>query len=367
MPSRFDAPYMHWAKTRPEARFDLAGSNVLACTLDDLEGARDVLTLTGRNDNGFEPLVEAIARHYQVGVASVATAAGAAGANFQACAALIEVGDDVLVERPVYDPLPGAARLLGARIVSFERSFESGFALDPDRVRAALTPRTRLIIVSSPHNPSSAVLDVDALLEVGRIAETVGAYVLVDEVYLDATNSALRPAATLGDRFISTNSLTKSYGLSSLRCGWVIAQPGVAERVRRARDVIDGNGSLPAERLAVLAFEQAGRLIQRARSLLATNGRALRSFLHASPDLEYTDPGGGTVVFPRIRGVADATPFVAELLAEHQTAVVPGHFFGMPAHFRIGIGGQPETVAAGLAAIRTLLDARPSSAPAVHR
>src|SRR5262245_31066838 len=90
MPSRLHAPYMHWAKTRPEARFDLAGSNVLACDIDDLEGARDVLTLTGRNDNGFEPLVDAIAKHYKVDPACVATAGGAAGANFQACAAAID-------------------------------------------------------------------------------------------------------------------------------------------------------------------------------------------------------------------------------------------------------------------------------------
>jgi aspartate/methionine/tyrosine aminotransferase len=361
MPSRIHAPYMHWAKTRPEARFDLAGSNVLACDIDDLEGARDVLTLTGRNDNGFEPLVDAIAKHYKVDPACVATAGGAAGANFQACAAAIDAGDDVLVEHPVYDPLPGAARLLGGRIVPFARTFESGFALDPDRVRAALTPRTRLIILSSPHNPSSAVLDVDALLEVGRIAETVDAHVLVDEVYLDATNPALRPAATLGERFLSTSSLTKSYGLSSLRCGWVIAAPAVAERVRRARDVIDGNGSMPAERLALLAFEQAGRLFERARTLLATNGRTLRAFLQSSPELEYVDPGGGTVVFPRIRGTSDATPFVEQLMSEYDTAIVPGRFFDMPAHFRIGIGGRPETVAAGLAAIRSLLDARTSA------
>ena len=348
---------MEWAKTRPAARFDLAGSNVLACTLDDIVGARDALSLSGHNDNGYLPLMEAIAARYGVAASRVTTGTGAAGANFQACAALLEPGDDVLMERPGYDPLLGSARLLGACPRHFDRTFEDGYVLDPDRVRAAMTPRTRLIIVTSPHNPTSAAIGTDALLEVGRIAEQHDAYVLVDEVYLDASHPEMRPAATLGDRFISTSSLTKSYGLSSLRCGWAIASPRVAERIRRARDVIDGNGAILAERLATLAFSQIDRLTDRARTLLATNTGRLRAFLETSPELEYVDPCGGTVVFPRLRGVADAGPFVDRLAKQYDLAVAPGHFFQAPAHFRLGIGGAPAAVDAGLTQLRSALDA----------
>jgi aspartate/methionine/tyrosine aminotransferase len=358
MSSRFHAPYMEWAKTRPTARYDLAGSNVLACTLDDLEGARDALSLSGQNDNGYAPLVDAIARHTGVEPACVTTATGASGANFQVCAALLEPGDDVVMERPGYDPLIGAARLLGARPRRFDRTFGDGYALDPDRLRAAVTPATRLIILTSPHNPTSAVLDAETLSEVGHIAEQSGAYVLMDEVYLEAANPGARPAAALGDRFISTSSLTKSYGLSSLRCGWAIAAPPLAERIRRARDVIDGNGAIPAERLATLALEQAERLLTRATRLLAANRARLHRFLEASPELEYVDSGRGTVIFPRITGVNDASLFVERLFAERATAVAPGHFFEAPAHFRIGIGGPTDTVDAGLAALRAALDAR---------
>src|SRR5262245_2988874 len=120
---RFHAPYLEWAKMRPAARFDLAGSNVSSCTIDDLAGARDALALNGANDNGYEPLVTAIARRYGVTADRVATANGAAGANFQAFAATIAPGDDVLIERPGYDPLIGAVRLLGANVVRFDRRF----------------------------------------------------------------------------------------------------------------------------------------------------------------------------------------------------------------------------------------------------
>jgi aspartate/methionine/tyrosine aminotransferase len=352
---RFHAPYMEWAKKRPSPRFDLAGSNVLTCSIDDIDGARDALALSGHNDNGYEPLVQAIATRYGASPANVATANGAAGANFQVCAALLEPGDDVLVERPGYDPLLGAPRLLGANIIRFDRCFSDQYALDPDRVAHAITPRTRLIIVSGPHNPTGARADRTALAGIGRIARAHGAHVLVDEVYLDAAEST-QPAALLDDVFVSTSSLTKSYGLSGLRCGWSLSSPGLAERIRRARDVIDGNGSIAAERLATLAFAQLDRLAARSAALLSTNMALVREFFAARPELEVVLPKAGTVAFPRIRGVGDTSRFAERLMTERETAVVPGRFFEAPAHFRLGFGGRTDTVRGGLAALAAALD-----------
>ena len=345
---RFHAPYIEWAKKRPAAQFDLAGSNVSSCSIDDLEGAFDALALTGANDNGYEPLVEAIARRYGVTADRVATANGAAGANFQAFAALVEPGDDVLIERPGYDPLIGAVRLLGANIVRFDRRFEVGFALDPAAVAQAVTARTKLIVVTSPHNPTGALADRAALAEIGAIASRSGARVLVDEVYLDASDPSLHPVALLGDAFISTSSLTKSYGLSSLRCGWSISSPSTAERIRRARDVIDGSGSIAAERLATLAFSQLDRLEARALALLETNRTLVHDFMRRQPALEVVLPRRSTILFPRIRGVQDTSAFAERLFREHGTAVVPGRFFEAPAHFRLGFGGPTAVVKGGL-------------------
>jgi aspartate/methionine/tyrosine aminotransferase len=354
---RYHAPYMEWAKTRAAAEFDLAGSNILACTLDDLPGARDAVDLTGANDNGYAPLLEAIASRFGVRPERVTTAGGTAGANFFALAALLGPGDEVLVERPGYDPLLGAARLLGARTARFDRAFDSGFALDPDRIRHAMTPRTRVIGITSPHNPTGVSADAAALREIGRIAEQAGAHVIVDEVYKDVTADATPPAAALGDVFVTTSSLTKSYGLSSLRAGWVIASPALTYRVRRARDVVDGTGSIVAERLAALAFAQLDTLLARARAILARNKLAAETFLASRPDLEWV-PSAGTIVFPRIRGVADAGPFVERLMREHGTALGPGAFFDAPAHFRLGYGGRIETIRAGLDRVAAALDAR---------
>lgn len=348
---------MEWAKTRPTPEFDLAGSNILTCTLDDLPGAREAISLSGANDTGYAPLIEAIAARYRVGPDRVTTASGTSGANFFVFAALLEAGDEVLVERPGYDPLLGAARIFGAKTTRFERVFEDGYRLDPDRVTRAMTPRTKVIVVTTPHNPTGVMADAAAIEEVGRIAERAGAHVLVDEVYRDATGDTSPPAAARGDVFITTNSLTKSYGLSSLRAGWTIASPEVTHRIRRARDVVDGTGSIVAERLATLAFQQLDRLYDRARTVLARNKAVADAFLRSRRELEWV-PSAGTIVFPRIQGVEDAGPFVERLMQERRTAVGPGRFFEAPAHFRVGYGGDTEKIRAGLAHLTAALDAR---------
>jgi aspartate/methionine/tyrosine aminotransferase len=356
------APYLEWAKTRAAAPLDLAGSNILACSVADLPGAADVLGFEGTNDEGYAPLLEAIARRYGVGAEQVTTAQGTSGANFLVCAALLGPGDEALVETPGYDPLFAAPRLVGARVNHFERDFAGGFALDPDRVRRAINGRTRLIVLTRPHNPSGVLATREALEEVGTIAQANGAHVLVDEVYLDVTaassHGAVKPdpcCASLGSSFICTNSLTKSYGLSALRCGWIISSPDVAQRIRRTRDVVDGTGSIVTERLAVLAFQHLERLLKRSADILETNGPIMRAFLGSRAELDWVE-AGGTVVFPRLRGAADSGTFVERLLVEHKTAVVPGRFFQAPEHFRIGIGGPAGTLRAGLEAIGAALD-----------
>lgn len=355
---RHHAPYMEWAKTRPAARYDLAISNLLAASIEDLPGAAEALALTGRNDNGYAPLLEAIAGRYGVPPAQVTTAQGCSGANFLIYAALLEPGDDVLIEEPGYDPLLGAARLVGANVTRFRRELSDGFALDPGRIRAAMTPRTRLIVVTSPHNPTGAVADRSTIEAIGAIAAEYDAYLVVDEVYLDTVGPDQRPAATLGERFITTSSLTKSYGLAGLRCGWILSSEDVAAKVRRARDVVDGTGAIVTERLGVLAFEHLDVLHARAKRILETNRPIVLEALRRRPELELVEPQGGTVVFPRLKDVDDTSRFAERLLEEQDTAIVPGRFFQAPQHFRVGFSGPTEALRNGLSALEKALNAR---------
>jgi len=352
------APYLTWAKHHPRARWDLTASGLAPYPIDELPGARAEMRIQVRSDDGYPPLLGAIAERYGVGIDRVATGGGAAGANFLALAALVRPGDDVLVESPGYDPLGGAARLLGAEVRTFERSFEDGYALDPDRIAGALSPRTSAIVVTNPHNPSGAYADADALDEVARIATSVGARVVVDEVYLAALQGVdTTPSAVRSDAFVSTNSLTKCFGLAGLRVGWVIADAEIIERVRRARDVVDGNGPSPSESLAVVALRHADRLLERARAILEPNSARLRAFVQAREELTWAPPTGGAVAFPRLWGVDDTRAFADHALRDFDVGVVPGRFFGAPRHFRVAIGGEPDEVRGGLDALARALDA----------
>ena len=135
MTVRFDAPFVRWATLRTPARLDLAGSAIAGCTIDDIEGARQAIELTGDGSEGYRPLARRSAPGMVFPESAVTTAQGASGANFLVCAALLEHGDDVLVERPGYDALLGMPQFLGARTVRFDRSVSDGFGVDPDRVR----------------------------------------------------------------------------------------------------------------------------------------------------------------------------------------------------------------------------------------
>ncbi len=346
---------MEWAKTRTRPRIDLAGSNLLACSLSDLPGAREALEISGESPDGYPPLLGAIAERYGVRPDSVATAGGCSGATFLVCAAMLGSGDEAVIESPGYDPLVAAVRMVGARPRFFARPAEEHFALDAHRVAAALTPATRLVIVSNPHNPSGVLASEGQRSAIARLAEETGVPVLFDEVYLDAVSGPVAPpAARLSPLLISSNSLTKSYGLSALRCGWTLASPEITQRIRRARDVVDVSGPIPAERLAVLAFENLPALRERARRLIETNRTCFGEILGAHPAL-HTAPSVATIAFPLLRSETDAEPFARRLLSEHGVAVVPGAFFGCPGHFRVSLGGAPAAVREGLEAIALCL------------
>jgi aspartate/methionine/tyrosine aminotransferase len=352
------APYMEWAKTRPRPRIDLAGSNLLACRLEDLPGAREAVELAGESPEGYPPLREAIARRYGVSAARVATAVGCSGANFLALSALLEPGDEVVMESPYYDPIRAAARMAGAAVRTFERQFADGFDVDPDAVEAALTPKTRVIAITNPHNPSGVLASPARLAALARLAERRGVRVLVDEVYLDATHEpGVRSVAHVSPLFVATNSLTKSYGLASLRCGWALASEETAARIRRVRDAVDVWSPMPADRLSTLAFRHLPVLAERSRRIVESNRAAVVRTLGGRADVALVPPKA-TIAFPRLETEAAADAFADRLFAETGTAVAPGRFFGAPRHFRIAFGGDPRTVVDGLAAITRTLGAR---------
>ena len=349
--------YMHWAKTRQGARFNLATSGLITYPLSGLPVKLDDLAPLARGGSyGYPPLQEALAAHSDVARENVVAADGTSMANYLAMAAIVEPGDEVLVEYPTYELLLAALGHLQAEIRRFPRHASTGFALDAAEIERAVTPRTRLIVITNLHNPSSAFADEAALRAIGDIARRVGARVLVDEVYLDAAfEIAPRSAFHLGPEFVITNSLTKVYGLSGLRCGWVLAEPELARRMWLLNDLFGVNQAHPAERMSVIAFQNFEKLRAWSHALLEKNRLVLNQFLATRNDLEVRPLQFGTVVFPKLlTGPVDK--FCELFRDKYDGTVVPGSFFEMPDHFRLGIGGEPDAVAASLEQLGTALD-----------
>lgn len=356
-PRPMGSAYLQWAKTRSQAPFNLTLSGVPGASLADLPVSLDALALNGSGAYGYAPLREALAARYRVPVESVVTTEGTSMGFHLVMAALLAPGDEVLIEHPAYEPLVAVARYLGAEVRFFERPAAEGFRVDPDEVARQVSPRTRLVVLTNLHNPSSALVDDETLRAVGAVARRNGAHVLVDEVYLDALfETPPRTAIHLGPEFVVTNSLTKVYGLGGLRCGWVLAEPGLASRLWRLTELYGNVGVHVAERLGVVALQHLDDLAARSRPLLEANGAALNTFLRTRSDLESPPYTVGTTSFPRVLAV-DAEALCALLRARYETTVVPGRFFGMPEHVRIGLGAEPGTFAAGLERLGTALDA----------
>ena len=193
--------------------------------------------------------------------------------------------------------------------------------------------------------------------QVGEMAASVGARVLVDEVYLETLfDQTWRSAFHLGPNFVITSSLTKAYGLSGIRCGWILAQPDLVQRMWQIVDFTYGSPVHPAELLAVIALDNLNRVRDRARSLLDPNRALVNDFLKQHPMLDCEPSCFGTTVFPRLKA-GDAEEFVKMAREQFETSVVPGDFFEQPQHFRIGFCGATETVRGGLERLSAALGA----------
>ena len=353
-----DSEYLEWARSHGNIKYSLALSGVPPVDVNLLSPSVDDFTMVADNEYGWPPLLERIAHRYGVEPKNVVLAHGTSMANHLACAALLEAGDHVVIERPVYDPLVAVPRYLGCEIGFFERREKDAYALDVARVEAAVTPRTRLVILSNLHNPTGAVVNRADLESLAQLAERRDFHVLVDEVYLEwaygmGKDPETRSAINISPRFVTTRSLTKVFGLAALRAGWILAEAELATRMRRLNGLFASSMSHPAERLAARTFEHAKTLLERQRKRVAPNRSMVTKFIESQPRLAWVPPDAGTVGFVRLEG-GSVDDLVERLLAK-DSLVTPGRFFGADDHFRIGFGMEADQLTEGLKRLASVL------------
>lgn len=317
-------------------------------------------------------VVAALSRTYAVQPAQILCTTGATGAMALLYRALVQPGDHVLVETPGFDLLGILAREQGAQVSTFLRPGD-GFAIDLDRIAAALTPRTRLVVLTNLHNPSGLAADPAALQGLAALAQARGFRVIVDEVYGDFATAEERPlpACHVSPDFISVSSLTKAFGLSTLRCGWIVADPAIIATVRELADRTEFGISNLAHGLAALVLERRDQFSAYSSGVLAAARPIVDDYFgrwRAAGLIDGSLPQSGCIAFPRLTGITDTLAFADDLFARSGVAVVPGEFFGAAGHVRIGFALPADKVAAGFAELdKALHAARPGRARPLSR
>jgi aspartate/methionine/tyrosine aminotransferase len=293
------------------------------------------------NGWGLPSLIENLAKRYFVKPENVQLSNGASNAIFLVCQSLLSKGDHVIVESPVYEPLIQVPEFARAKITRLLRRPEE-FRIDLKKLQKAITSKTKMIILTNLHNPSGAYLD-DSLLADLLSAVKKDIHIVIDEIYHDFIYSIQKPAAALDKRFISINSLSKVYGMSLLRCGWILADAKVIKQIRKLHSLVENIGSKILEKMSSVVIENMDEFLNRSIHQANRNRKILEQGISPLLDkgiLSGKIPEYGCIYYPKIEGVDKPEHVIQDLLDLHKIFVVPGHFFGDADRIRIGFGGK---------------------------
>ena len=343
---------------------NLAESSLTDLRLGDLIGTGELADLVlAYGDHLGHPGLRALVAADGPGLDpdDVLVTPGAAGALFFLHTALLEPGYELVVVRPNYATNIETPRSLGASVVQLDLAFEDGWRIDPAAVAALTTERTKLVSITTPHNPSGAVSTAEDLAGIVAHVERIGARLIVDETYREMTFAGPGPLAAAGsDRVISVSSASKSFGLPGLRVGWLATRDReLRDLLLAAKEQIVITGSMVDEELAYRALARRETWLPEARDRIAAALSIVRGWIESDPRFEWVEPAGGVVAFPRIRPdvEADLDRFYDVLLERYATVVGPGHWFEQSRrHFRVGFGWPTiERLARGLANVSSAL------------
>jgi len=340
-------------------RCNLAESSVTDMRLGDLDVALADLVLLYGDHLGHEGLRTIIAADGPgLSPTDVMLTPGAAAALFMLATCLLRAGDHVIVARPNYATNLETPRAIGADIGILDLTWDDAWAVDPERIAAMLRPETRLVSLTTPHNPTGQLIDEATLAAVIDIVEAhPHARLLLDETYRELQNGSLPPlAASRSERVISVSSLSKAYGLPGIRLGWLVTQDAaLRQTLLAAKEQIVITGSVVDETIGYEAVRRRDEVLAPIRARSAAALAATRRWMATQEVFEWHEPRGGVVGFPRVRPdiELDMDRFYTRLFEGYGTIVGPGHWFEQSDRsFRLGFGWPAiERLEEGLAAL----------------
>lgn len=314
---------------------------------------------------GLLPLRADLAAEAGLHPDDVLLATGAAMALFLVAVTVLGDGGHLVVVRPNYATNLETPFALGVPVTHLDLRYDEGYQLDLERVAAAIRPDTRLISVTTPHNPTGVEMSRETLSGLVALAEAHGCRLLVDETYRDMAGVDVPVAASLSPRVLSVASVSKTYGVPGIRLGWILcADRELQARLLAAKEQIVLTGSVLDEAVALHVRRKRAEWLPGIRAHLAAQRAIVDAWLAEERRIAWVPPTGGVVGFPRIVTPVDTEAFYASL-AEAGVHVGPGRWFDQdPRHFRIGWGWPtPDELRLGLAAISAALDAAATAAP----
>jgi aspartate/methionine/tyrosine aminotransferase len=347
-----------------KVEINLAESGVAPLRLDGLLEGSDISdTYLGYpQTNGTEGLREAVSDLYAGSDAdNVVITNGTAEANYISTMTTLEPGDEAIIMLPNYMQVFGLARSLGATVIPLPLHEDQGWAVDPDELRKLVTNKTKLIAVCNPNNPTGAVMKEDTMREIAKIAGSVGAWILSDEVYLGAELDGDVSATYWGwyDRLMVTAGLSKAYALPGLRVGWVVSDRETTAKLWSYKDYTSIAIGALSDRLAQVALEPARRtkILQRTRNILQKQLPLLDAFVQRHGNrVSWVPPTAGAIGYIRYTWDIASTELMERLRDEKGVFVVPGDHFNMDHYLRIGYGYDPGELETGLARCSELLE-----------
>ena len=339
---------------------DLSESGIRPVTLRELgEMGLDLdlildMPLGYSQSNGTIPLREELTRIYPgASVDQVEVTNGTSEANYLLALALLRDGDEVAFEVPNYMQYQGVPQSLGAKVNRFRLRIDQNWEPDWEEFELAVNPRTRLVYVSNPNNPTGGVLSPEAMQRIVSRCEEVGAYLIADEVYLGAEIDCPRTTSFWGmsDRIIVTSGLSKAYGMPGVRIGWIVGPADVVAQCWSQHDYITigpGKISDAVARVAVRP-ENREKLYARTRAILRHNLPIMREWSDGFDGfLTFREPRAGALCLMRYQSPTPSFELCERIRTRQSVLIVPGAHLGLEGYIRVWLGGKPEFLCEGL-------------------
>lgn len=349
--------------------YNLAETCVASITINEL------LALSGRDEadlyeilsmkltygdiEGSDRLRAAISKLYaNTAIADITITHGTIAANMLVHKGLVERGDHVVSIIPTYQQHYSIPRSIEANVATLSLEASDGFLPDLDRLRSMVTLETKLIALTNPNNPTGALIERPMLEAIAEVADSVGAYLLCDEVYRGTGQVGDGMVPSIVDiyhRGISTAGMSKVFSLAGLRVGWVVAPKELTEKIVIHRDYDTISVGMINDHFAAIALENASKVLARSQAITRENLAILDSWITNEPRVDWVKPRAGTTAMLKLDIPMSSREFCIDLLEKTGVMLTPGDAFDMEGYVRIGYANEREILEAGLSEMSAYL------------